>query len=186
MRRDVPVRSKAETRALPFQALVAASFMLLLGAALAVSAHGATSSVETDRATADNVDTSAQHLQLAQEAIDLGASAEEKIREVIESQLSAFQRDDASEAFSYASPGIQRLFGNPDKFIAMVKSGYRAVYRPSAVAFKEIRSFDDRPGQIIDFVGPDGEAVTAIYLMEQQPDGTWRIDGVYLLRQAQA
>lgn len=180
------MRHKVEARALPLQALVAASFVLLLGAALAVSAHGATDKLTPDDPSRASADTSSPRLQLAQEAIDLGVSAEEKIREVIESQLSAFQRDDAAEAFSYASPGIQQLFGNPDKFIAMVKSGYRAVYRPSAVAFKEIRKFDDRPGQIVDFVGPEGEPVTAIYLMEQQPDGTWRIDGVYLLRQTQA
>ena len=52
------------------------------------------------------------------------------IRQVIENQLAAFQRDDGSEAFSYASPGIQRRFGTPDNFMAMVRSGYAAVYRP--------------------------------------------------------
>ncbi len=32
------------------------------------------------------------------------------------------------------------------------------------------------------FVGPDGVAVIAMYAMERQPDGTWRISGVVLLR----
>ncbi|MGH6945750.1 MAG: hypothetical protein ACREDZ_00330, partial [Kiloniellales bacterium] len=104
MRRKAAMTGKVEARALPLQALVAASFLLLLGAALALSAQGATGTIipgDPSRAAADNAGTAAPQvappLQLAQEAIDLGASAEEKIREVIESQLSAFQRDDASE-----------------------------------------------------------------------------------------
>jgi hypothetical protein len=31
-------------------------------------------------------------------------------------------------------------------------------------------------------VGPDGQAVIALYVMERQPDGSWRINGVYLLQ----
>ncbi len=31
-------------------------------------------------------------------------------------------------------------------------------------------------------VGPDGQAVIALYAMERQPDGSWRINGVYLLQ----
>jgi hypothetical protein len=31
-------------------------------------------------------------------------------------------------------------------------------------------------------VGPDGIPVMAIYLMQRQPDGSWRINGVYLIR----
>ena len=31
------------------------------------------------------------------------------------------------------------------------------------------------------FVGPDGIAVIAIYTMEKQPDGTWRIAAVQLI-----
>ena len=53
------------------------------------------------------------------------------IQTVIESQLAAFQRDDGSEAFSYASPGIRGKFRNAENFMAMVQQGYSAVYRPS-------------------------------------------------------
>jgi ketosteroid isomerase-like protein len=30
-------------------------------------------------------------------------------------------------------------------------------------------------------VGPDGKSYTALYSMEKQPDGTWRISGCTLL-----
>ncbi len=105
---------------------------------------------------------------------------------MIASQLAAFQRDDALEAFSYASPGIQRQFANPENFMAMVKTGYRPVYRPLKVEFREIRILHGGPAQVIDIVGPDGKAMIAIYLMEQQPDGSWRIDGVYFSQETRS
>ncbi len=125
-------------------------------------------------------------LEGARDAADLGAAEQASIRHVIASQLAAFQHDDALEAFSYASPGIQRRFANPENFMAMVKSGYRPVYRPLEVEFRDIRMLHGRPAQVIDIVGPDGQPMIAIYLMEQQPDGSWRIDGVYFLKKPEA
>ena len=100
----------------------------------------------------------------------------------IQSQLKAFQRDDEIEAFSYASPQIQERFGTPGNFMAMVRAGYPAVYRPSAVEFLDIELRDGHIFQPVRFVGPDGEAVIGIYEMERQVDGTWKINGVYLVR----
>jgi hypothetical protein len=103
------------------------------------------------------------------------------IRQVIEGQLDAFQRDAKAEAFSYASPDIQRMFRNPDRFMQMVRSGYPQVYRPRAVDFQALRAVSDgRAIQEVFFVGPDGAGVLALYVMERQPDGTWKIDGVRL------
>jgi len=116
------------------------------------------------------------------EAASLEAVEREKIRAAIASQLAAFQHDDAHEAFSYASPGIQQQFNNAGNFLAMVMKSYRPVYRPIEVEFGDLRLLQGGPAQIMHFVGPDGVPVTAIYLMEIQPDGNWRIDGVYLIR----
>ena len=99
---------------------------------------------------------------------------------VIERQLDAFRRDAATEAFGYASPAIQRLFGDPATFMAMVRSGYRAVYRPRSVTFADAATTPRGPVQRVVFVGPDGRTVLATYLMQRQPDGTWRINGVTL------
>ena len=108
------------------------------------------------------------------------------IQEVIESQLAAFQRDDGAAAFSYASPTIQRKFQSPEIFMSMVRSGYRAVYRPQQVEFRDLRLVDGVPTQEIVFVGPDNQVVTAVYLMQQQADGSWKINGVYLLKAPEA
>ncbi len=112
----------------------------------------------------------------------LGAGDRRAIRSIIQSQLGAFQRDDGHEAFSYASPGIRQMFQTAEIFMAMVRGGYPAVYRPRAVEFLETLVKDGRTVQMMRFIGPDGVAVIAMYTMERQPDGTWRIDGVVLLR----
>lgn len=103
------------------------------------------------------------------------------IRGIIEAQLAAFQRNDGSAAFSYASPLIQQKFGSPENFMAMVEGGYAPVYRPREVEFLDSRVKDGQTAQAVRFIGPDGKSVIAIYSMEQQPDGGWRIAGVFLI-----
>jgi hypothetical protein len=105
-----------------------------------------------------------------------------QIRRVIESQLAAFQRDDGPGAFAFASPMIREIFATPENFMAMVKSAYQPVYRPREVAFRELAILEGAPAQEVYLVGPDGQAVIALYVMERQPDGSWRINGVYLLQ----
>lgn len=101
---------------------------------------------------------------------------------VIQRQLDAFQGDRAAEAFGYASPGIQQMFGTPDNFLAMVRQGYPPVYRPRSVDFRELVTSEGRIVQKVLFVGPDGVPVVAEYFMQRQPDGSWRIDGCRLDR----
>jgi hypothetical protein len=116
-------------------------------------------------------------------AVPAAAQSQDAIRSVIERQLDAFQRDDGSEAFSYASPTIQRKFRTPETFMRMVRSGYPQVYRPQAVQFEGLTAQDDgRVVQEVFFVGPDGGGSLALYFMERQPDGSWKIDGVRLTR----
>lgn len=107
----------------------------------------------------------------------LEAGDAEAIRIVIEHQLQAFRADDGQEAFSYASPAIQSIFKTPDTFMSMVRAGYRPVYRPREVEFRDLVAVEGRWTQRILVVGPDGVPVIAQYVMEKQPDGSWRIDG---------
>ncbi len=107
-----------------------------------------------------------------------GAAA--AIRSVIESQMAAFRIDDGPAAFAFASPGIQAQFQTPEIFMSMVKTGYAPVYRPQSVEFRELMHAAGGPVQVVHIVGPDGSAVLALYSMEQQPDGSWRIDGCTL------
>ena len=115
----------------------------------------------------------------------------EAFRAVISGQMAAFARDDGAAALAFAAPSIQRLFGTPERFMAMVRGGFQPVYRPRTVAFEApIRvparggdSGEDNGGafaQPVRVTGPDGRPVLAMYHMEQQPDGSWRIAGVVL------
>jgi hypothetical protein len=107
------------------------------------------------------------------------------IRGVIEAQLKAFQADDGAQAFSYASPAIQSIFKDPDTFMSMVRAGYQPVYRPREVEFRDLVPVQGRLTQRVLVVGPDGVPVVAQYVMERQPDGSWRIDGCTLERSAE-
>lgn len=103
------------------------------------------------------------------------------IRTVIERQIEALRQDDAAGAFAFASPSIQAKFGTPTHFMAMVQTAYQPVYRPRHVAFQELRIVDGVPLQQVLLVGADGVPVLALYIMEKQSDGAWKIDGCYLM-----
>lgn len=113
---------------------------------------------------------------------DVGEADGKEIRRVIEAQLSAFQRDDATAAFAQASPTVQAIFQTPDRFMRMVRIGYQPVYRPRLVEFRDIIEYDGRPTQRVFLIGPDGAPVMALYPMERQTDGTWKIGGCTLVR----
>ena len=113
-------------------------------------------------------------------AADVDGASATAIRQVIQDQLAAFQRDDGAEAFSYASPGIQSMFQTPEIFMDMVRQGYPPVYRPRDVQFRDLKVEGNVIVQEVHFIGPDGRSVLARYTMEQQPDGSWRISGCYL------
>lgn len=115
--------------------------------------------------------------------IVLPAAAEDRrtaFEAVIEGQIEAFARDDGAAAFSFASPDIQGMFGNPDRFMEMVRAGFRPVYRPRSYVFEPPITADGLPAQPVRMIGPDGRGVIALYRMEEQPDGSWRIAGVTL------
>ena len=113
----------------------------------------------------------------------LSASDRGAIRAVIEEQFDAFQRDDAKAAFALAAPGIQNTFQTAERFMIMVKQGYQPVYRPRVIEFREIQEVDGiGPVQSVYVEGLNGDAVIALYPMQRQPDGSWRINGAHLVR----
>jgi hypothetical protein len=75
---------------------------------------------------------------------------------------------------------IQDMFGTPSNFIAMVQRGYPPVYRPRQRSFGELVTEDGQIVQKVGLVGPDGISYEALYTMEKQPDGSWKINGCQL------
>ncbi len=111
----------------------------------------------------------------------VSAPDRDAIEHVINAQIDAFRHDDGAAAFNYASPHIQSMFGDAATFLAMVKQSYAPVTRPRSVTFGALEQRDGQLVQHVELFGPDGEDV-ALYTMEREPDGTWRIAGCELVR----
>lgn len=100
---------------------------------------------------------------------------------VIDSQLKAFQADDGALAYSYAAPGIKRVFPTVDAFMGMVTNGYTPVRRPQSYVFGKSEEMGaGRIAQQVFVVGPDGKEYEALYTLERQPDGRFLITGCSL------
>jgi hypothetical protein len=108
------------------------------------------------------------------------------IAEVISRQLDAFRRDDAGGAFAFASPGIRAMTGSPERFMEMVRAGYAPVYRSREARFLDLSRVEGRLVQRVLLTGADGSLAAALYYMEAQPDGSWRIAGCELVEGSDA
>lgn len=107
--------------------------------------------------------------------------ARDAIQQVIRDQMAAFGRDDATAAFGFAAPNIQGMFGHdPEQFLSMVRNSYQPVYRPRSTQFGVAETVQGQIVQHVEVEGPDGVTHTALYMMEQEPDGSWRIAGCVL------
>ena len=102
------------------------------------------------------------------------------IHDVIAAQLVALQHDDSAQAFSYATPLIQQQFGTPEQFLEMVMVVYPSVYRPRDVQFRDLDATENGPVQTVFFIGPNGDPVLGLFIMRQQPDGSWKVNGCVL------
>jgi hypothetical protein len=101
---------------------------------------------------------------------------------VIRAQEQAFGRGDAAAAYSYAAPAIRELFPAPDIFMSMVQNGYAPVYRHKSFEFGDGKSEGNSISQRVHIVDADGEAWEALYTLEQQGDGSYKITGCSLLK----
>ncbi len=103
------------------------------------------------------------------------------IEATITAQIDAFLKDDFAEAFTYASPGIQGIFGTSDRFGQMVRQGYPMVWRPDDVQYLELRDVAGNLWQKVMIRDRQGSMHVLDYQMIQTPDG-WKINGVQLLQ----
>ncbi len=102
------------------------------------------------------------------------------LQDIIRQQLDAFNARDVDLAWSFASPMIQGMFGNPGNFGVMVSEGYPMVWDNSAAKFMAQREVDGRIYQQVMVQDTNGALHVLEYAMIQTAQG-WRIDGVSLL-----
>ena len=105
---------------------------------------------------------------------------------VIRAQEQAFGHDDAAAAYSYAAPAVKQIFPAPDIFMSMVQNGYAPVYRHKSFEFGESKIEGSSIAQRVHIIDANGEAWEALYTLEQQADGSYKITGCSLLKAGQA
>lgn len=111
----------------------------------------------------------------AQNSPAVGPADTRAVRTLIQMQLDAFAQDDAAKAFSYAAPAIQKMFGTPGQFLAMVRAQYPMVHRPAAVAFLQPQADGDAVLQRVQITDIAGKEWAVSYLVSRQADRSWRI-----------
>jgi hypothetical protein len=111
-----------------------------------------------------------------------GAVAQQtEIEGTITSQIEAFKADDFEQAFSYATPNLQRLFQSPSNFERMVTSGYPMVWRPADVQYLDLQERAGDMYQKVQITDEKGALHLLMYRMQQTNAG-WRIGGVQILK----
>lgn len=102
------------------------------------------------------------------------------IEQTITAQLQAFTARDVAQAFTFASPMIQGMFGTSDTFGTMVERGYPMVWNNADVQFGDTQQVGDMVLQRVYIRDTTGTLHALEYAMINGPDG-WRINGVQLL-----
>lgn len=102
------------------------------------------------------------------------------IQAVINLQLKALAADDDNGAFALAAPDVRRQFGTAEAFMDMVRKGYPPLFRNQSTAFLEAAIIDDDVIQPLRITNRDGTVVIALFSMERQANGDWRVYGCQL------
>lgn len=102
------------------------------------------------------------------------------IQAVIALQLKALAADDDAGAFALAAPEVRRQFGSAEAFTDMVRKGYQPLLRNQSTTFLEAAIVEDDVIQPMRIVNRDGTVVIALFSMERQSNGDWRVYGCQL------
>ena len=99
-----------------------------------------------------------------------------EIRRVIAAQRDALVEGEGERAFAFATPAIRRYFGDADSFMGMVRRSYGALVDARYVEFLEGAVIAGDIVQPLRLVLPDGSVMVAIYGMQRDAEGRWRIN----------
>ena len=99
------------------------------------------------------------------------------IQRVISDQLAALKAGQEAKAFSFATQRIQTQFGDAQAFMAMVRESYSPLLDARYTEFLEGAVIDGTVVQPLRLIGRDNTVLVALYTMEKQKRGGWRISG---------
>lgn len=101
----------------------------------------------------------------------------QKIRAVVSAQRDALVAGDGERAFGFAAPVVRRRYRTARAFMTMVNEGYRPLVEARYVEFLDGAIIEGSTIQPLRLVMPDGAVRVALYEMQRQSDGSWRIAG---------
>jgi len=110
------------------------------------------------------------------------ADTTSEIQSVIVDQLDAFGKDDDTRAYDHASDMIKQLFPSKSIFMEMVRTGYPPVYRAKSWSFAEPTTTETGISQIVKLTDEQGRVWNALYTLERDSAGEWKITGCRILK----
>ena len=118
-------------------------------------------------------------LAFAQPAAGPTHSAAEwaEVRAVVTAQRDALVAGDGERAFGYATPAVRRRYGDAQAYMRMAREGYRPLFDARYVELLDGAVIEGATIQPLRLVMPDGGVQVALYEVERQRDGSWRIAG---------
>lgn len=102
------------------------------------------------------------------------------VQATVQRQFDAFEKDDAAAAFALASGAIRSQFGDAEKFMAVVRQRYLPVYRHRSAFFTGAQRNGDIVIQSVRLTDADDRVWVALYHVQRESDGQWRILGCEL------
>jgi hypothetical protein len=99
------------------------------------------------------------------------------VQQVVEEQLHALARQDASSAFALADPDLRTQYGTAEAFLATVREQYPMLLQPASVLFLKPETDGTIAVQKVRISDGAGAAWSLTYLLNRQQDNQWRISG---------
>lgn len=109
-----------------------------------------------------------------------------QIRRLVRDQLAAFRAGDSGVAFDMCTDTIRETFGSAVELMSTISSNYPALVAPRQVHFGEFVITPDGLAVLLFLVGTDLVTREALYLVQQDERGCWRVNGCMMTDEEQA
>lgn len=103
------------------------------------------------------------------------------IKAVVASQLEALAADNADAAFALATADTRSRLRNSDTFLQIIKQQFTPIYRHQRALFSAPEVIAGRMVQIVRLTDSESSVWLAIYQMQKESDGQWKIAGCRLI-----
>ena len=100
---------------------------------------------------------------------------------VVQLQLEAVADDNADAAFALATADTRNRLRNSNTFLQIIKQQFAPIYRHQRAIFSSPEVIDGRMVQVVRLTDSDSSVWLAIYQMQREPDGNWKIAGCRLI-----